>query len=75
MLRILRKKHKINNEELDAFLGSKSTSTKYYLEKTFSTQKIIKYLVFLRMNGININSLFDKEIEKHHKDYKKWKKQ
>lgn len=74
MLRFFRKKFKLDNEELDSFLGSNSVSTKYYLEKTFSSHKIIKYLIFLRIKGANLNTLFDEEINKNYKDYKKWKK-
>ena len=74
MLRFFRKKLKIDNEELDSFLGSNSVSTKYYLEKTFSSHKIIKYLIFLRIKGANLNALFDEEIKNNYKDYKKWKK-
>lgn len=74
MLRFFRKKLKVDNEELDNFLGSTSTSTKYYLEKTFTSNKIIKYLLFLRIKGANLNTLFDEELKNNYKEYKKWKK-
>lgn len=74
MLKFFRKKYEINTEELDTFLGNNSTSNKYYLEKTFKTNKLIKYLVFLRIKGVNMNTLFDKVIKEDYQDYKDPKK-
>lgn len=61
--------------ELDEFLDNKGASTKYYLEKSYLTNKIFRYLLLLRMKGVNLNALFDEEISTNFKDYKQWKKQ
>lgn len=70
MLKFFRKKLRLDPEELDQFLDS-SSSTKYYLEKSYSDNKIFKYLLFLRIKGVNLNALFDEEIKKNYKNWKK----
>lgn len=74
MLTNLRKKFKIDNYELDSFLGNKSISTKYYLDKKYRLNKMFKYFLLLRMKGVNLNAFFDAEIKENHSDYKKPKK-
>lgn len=63
MLRFYRKKLNIGTKEIDDFVGLKHTGSKYYIEKTFSKQKIFKYLLLLRMKGVDLNELFDTFLE------------
>ncbi|OXA65316.1 hypothetical protein B0A67_24425 [Flavobacterium aquidurense] len=62
MLKTLRKELKINIKELDSFIKSKQLSTKYYLENSYRTNKLFRYLLFLRMKGVDLNKFFDDEI-------------
>ena len=62
MLKTLRKELKINIKELDSFIKSKQLSTKYYLENSYRTNKLFRYLLFLRMKGVDLNKFFDNEI-------------
>lgn len=70
MFRQFRKKLNISNEELDSFVGNQSVSSKYYLEKSYLTNKIFLYLVLLRLKGVNLNSFFDEVIKKDFSDKK-----
>lgn len=62
MLKTLRKELKINIKELDSFIKSKQLSTKYYLENSYRTNKLFRYLLFLRMKGVDLNKFFDDGI-------------
>lgn len=62
MLKTLRKELKLNIKELDSFIKSKQLSTKYYLESSYKTNKLFRYLLFLRMKGVDLNKFFDDEI-------------
>lgn len=62
MLKTLRKELKINIKELDSFIKSKQLSSKYYLENSYRTNKLFRYLLFLRMKGVDLNKFFDDEI-------------
>lgn len=62
MLKTLRKELKLNIKELDSFIKSKQLSTKYYLENSYKTNKLFRYLLFLRMKGVDLNKFFDNEI-------------
>ena len=64
-----RKQLKIGNAELLGFLEKKS-SIIYYIENNYKKKSIIKYIIFLRMKGADLNDIFDKLINS---DYKKIK--
>lgn len=53
MLKSFRKKFKIDNAELDSFLGNKSVSTKYYLDSKYRLNKMFKYFLLLRLKGFS----------------------
>lgn len=74
MLKSFRKKFKIDNAELDSFLGNKSVSTKYYLDSKYRLNKMFKYFLLLRLKGMNLNAFFDEEIKQNYSDYKKNRK-
>lgn len=65
MFKKYRKKLNISNDELDKFVGNHSVSSKYYLEKSYLTNKIFLYLVLLRLKGVNLNSFFDDVIKEN----------
>jgi hypothetical protein len=73
MFKETRRKLNIDNKELDEFLGAK-VSTKYYLEKIYLKNKFVRYLIFFRIKGVNLNAFFDEIITNNFKNYKKWKK-
>lgn len=62
MLKIFRKQLRLDPKELDEFIDNKSASTKYYIENTYRSNKLFKYLLFLRQKGVNLNKFFDEEI-------------
>jgi hypothetical protein len=62
MLKQIRKKLKIDTKELDDFIDSKGLSTKYYIENSYRTNKLFRYLLFLRKKGVDLNDIFDPEI-------------
>ena len=70
MFKKYRKKLNISNDELDTFVGNQSVSSKYYLEKSYLTNKIFLYLVLLRMKGVNLNSFFDDVIKENFSEEK-----
>ncbi|WP_134344412.1 hypothetical protein [Flavobacterium psychrophilum] len=63
MLKIFRKSLNLKNEEIESFAGLKNKSSIYYLEKSFKTNKLFRYLMLLRKKGVNINSFLDDEIK------------
>lgn len=63
MLKSLRKEFKINTKELDSFIKSKQLSTKYYIENSYTNNKLFRYLLFLRLKGVDLNKFFDDEIK------------
>lgn len=71
MLKSLRKEFKINTKELDNFIKSKQLSTKYYLENSYRTNKLFRYLLFLRLKGVDLNKFFDSEIKDNNNDTNK----
>jgi hypothetical protein len=75
MFKYFRKKLRIPDKELDDFLHNKSTSTKYYVEKTYLKNKVFLYLVLLRLNGVNLNAEFDQMIKDNFEkdENNKWK--
>lgn len=62
MLKNFRKQLRLDPKELDDFIDNKSVSTKYYIENTYRSNKLFKYLLFLRQKGVNLNKFFDDEI-------------
>lgn len=65
MFKNYRKQLKLTNIELDTFVGNNSVSSKYYLERSYLTNKIFLYLVLLRIKGVNLNTFFDEVIRDH----------
>ncbi|TCL62471.1 hypothetical protein EV196_11312 [Mariniflexile fucanivorans] len=65
LLKNSRKKLKIKTKELDSFLNAKTTSTKYYLEESFSENKIFKYLLLLKLKGESLDRLFEDYIKEN----------
>ena len=63
----IRKKLKIDNAELLKFIGKKS-SIIYYIEKNYQKKSIIKYIIFLRLKGVDLNEFFDDMIKADFKD-------
>ncbi len=63
----IRKKMKIDNAELLRFIGKKS-SIIYYIENNYKTKSIIKYIIFLRLKGVDLNNFFDEMIKTDFKD-------
>ena len=39
----------------------------YFVEANFRTNKLFRYLLFLRMKGVNLNKFFDAVIEEEEK--------
>lgn len=62
MLRELRKKHIKNVNDIDVILNGKRNA-KYYIENNFRNIKLFRYLLFLRKNGADLNTFFDKEMD------------
>lgn len=58
----IRKKLKLDNRELLSFIGKKS-SIIYYIENNYKKKSIIKYIIFLRLKGVNLNEFFDEMIK------------
>jgi hypothetical protein len=67
MLKNFRKQLRLDPKELDDFIDNKSVSTKYYIENTYRSNKLFKYLLFLRQKGVNLNKFFDDEINNNKK--------
>lgn len=67
LLKQARKKYNIKPKELDNFIEAKATSTKYYIENTFETNKFFRYLLLLRIKGCSIDNLIDKHIKQSKK--------
>lgn len=63
MLKQFRKDLKIRIEDISSFSLFKNKSTIYFVEAHFKTNKLFRYLLFLRMKGVNLNKFFDKIIE------------
>jgi len=63
LLREARKKINVKPKEIDDFIDAKGTSTKYYLEETFEKNKLFKYLLLLKINGISLDKLFSDFIK------------
>jgi hypothetical protein len=63
MLKKYRKELKIDVKELDEFIDSKGPSLKYYIEKSYKSNRLFKYLLYLRTKGVNLNKFFDEEIQ------------
>ena len=61
MLKKYRKDLRLDTKELDEFLGSKSVSTKYYIENSYQSNMLFKYLIYLRKKGVDLNNFFDEE--------------
>ena len=64
-LKIIRKKLKVKATQVDEFINAKGTSTKYYLENEFPKNKMFRYLLFLKLNGADLNHFFDKYIKEN----------
>lgn len=62
MFKNARKKLKIPNSELISFLGTK-TGAIYQIEKNYVKKPIIKYIIYLRKKGVNLNKFFDEMIQ------------
>jgi hypothetical protein len=63
MLKKARKQYNLKPKELDLFIGAKTPATKYYLEASFKTNKLFRYLLFLKLKGSNIDILLDQYIK------------
>jgi hypothetical protein len=65
MLRELRKKtvDKKYNKAMEDFIGKKSR--KFFLENNYESNFFYKYLLFLRMNGADLNKFFDEKISEN----------
>lgn len=63
MLKKYRKDLRLDTKELDDFIGSKSVSTKYYIENSYQSNMLFKYLLFLRLKGVDLNQFFDEESQ------------
>jgi hypothetical protein len=72
MFKNIRKKLKLDNKELLSFIGKKS-SIIYYIENNYQKKSIIKYLIFLRLKGVNLNKFFDEMIQNDFPDIDKKK--
>ena len=63
----IRKKLKLDNTELLSFIGKKS-SIIYYIENNYQKKSIIKYIIFLRLKGVDLNEIFDEMINTDFKE-------
>jgi hypothetical protein len=72
MFKNIRKKLKLDNKELLSFIGKKS-SIIYYIENNYQKKSIIKYVIFLRLKGVNLNKFFDEMIQNDFPDIDKKK--
>jgi len=63
LLKQFRKKLKIKPKELDIFIKAKGTSTKYYLEDYFESNKLFRYLLLLKLKGASLDKFFDAYIK------------
>jgi hypothetical protein len=63
MLKDVRKSLKLKNLDILKSINSKNLSTIYHIEKNYTKNIFVKYIMFIRKKGINLNSLFDKIIE------------
>lgn len=70
-LKRARKELKLNSQELDKFINAKHTSTRYYLEDNFHRNKTFRYLLFLKLNGLNLNEFFEDFIKQENIKYTK----
>jgi hypothetical protein len=64
MLKQFRKSLKIDNIEIESFVRLKHKSSIYYLENSFKTNKLFRYLLLLRTKGVDVNAFLDEEIKK-----------
>ena len=63
----IRKKLKLDNTELLSFIGKKS-SIIYYIENNYQKKSTIKYIIFLRLKGVDLNEFFDEMINTDFKE-------
>ncbi|WP_395076777.1 hypothetical protein [Flavobacterium sp.] len=58
-----RKSLHLNNKEIQEFSNLKNNTSVYYLESSYKTNKLFRYLMFLRKNKVNINAFIDAELK------------
>lgn len=63
LLKQYRKKLGIETNVLDTFIGAQATSTKYYIEDSYETNKMFRYLLLLKMKGASLDEFFKEYIE------------
>jgi wobble nucleotide-excising tRNase len=69
MFKEYRKKLRLTSDKIVSAIGAEGQSAIYYLEKSYPENKLFKYLVLLRSEGVDMNKFIDEVINLNYPHY------